>query len=1055
MALWRRIAPNAGFIAFMLLFVVSVAGGVAYNVLRLRAEAIATSLDIGAMYAHVFEDHLTQSFKLIDVVLTRTVDEDADLKSPRIGGVLEKALRQTPALRSISIIDEEGRIVASTNPLNLGKATGEIDALPPRSDSARLMHFGRAWSGRDFADGSPVAAESGAKAAEPPGFLPVLRDFRIGGRRFMLLAAVNPDYFINNFSLKLAAEEGFVEVLRYDGWSLFTTQEHYPPGSRRAPKIFPSGSEVETGSFEEKLPNDIPVLTSFRASSEFPLVVVTHLYRDRALKKWAEETRLLILVVPPALLGVVLLATMLYLRQRRIAGERAEARQRQHERLAATVFATVDEAVMVTDADNRIIEVNPAFTVMTGYQPEEAIGSLPSRFASEKHPPEFFQRIREALAESGTWHGEVWNRHKDGRLYVVWLAVNRVCDDRGVFTHNVAAFSDITDRKQAEEAQLKAVLEVSPEAVLLVGEDGGIRFANRVCEPTFGYPLAELNGLSIDALVPSKSREGHARRRGDFMHCPHSRPMASGLKLTAQRKDGSEFPAEIGLSPIRMGEELLVITTVSDITQRIRDEEALRRSEERWKFALEGAGEGVWDWNIQSGETLFSKRILDFWGYAEGEIEDHMEEWTYRIHPDDRVASMVELQAHLDGKTASFAVEHRTACKDGGWKWALARGMVVSRDQEGQPLRMIGTYADISERKKIEQDFRDLLYFNQSVIANSHSGIMVHKAGGECILANEAAAWIAGTTSEQLLEHNFRESASWRESGELVAAEEALATGRTVEFESPMQTIYGKHIWCVASLGRLNLKGEYYLLSVFNDISARKEAELAVIKAKENAEALLDRARMAERRIIDISEETRKRIGQELHDDLGQHLTGVAFLSEVLFQKLKSQSRAEMEEAAKITEFINEAVSKTRTLAQGLYPVELKEAGLRALLGQTARNVEAIYGIRCLLTAPDNLDIEDFQTEINLFRIAQEAINNAVKHGGASEIRLTLDRCPGAIVFEIADDGCGIADPGRDLKISGLGMHTMHYRASLIGATLDIVGGDAGGTRVIITLPIV
>ena len=129
-----------------------------------------------------------------------------------------------------------------------------------------------------------------------------------------------------------------------------------------------------------------------------------------------------------------------------------------------------------------------------------------------------------------------------------------------------------------------------------------------------------------------------------------------------------------------------MIAAVSDISQRIRDEEALRASEQRWKFALEGAGEGVWDWNRNTGQTLFAPRILDFWGYPEGRTEGRMEDWTERIHPDDRPRFMADLNAHLDGETPTFAIEHRVRSQDGSWKWALGRGMVVARNPDGAEL---------------------------------------------------------------------------------------------------------------------------------------------------------------------------------------------------------------------------------------------------------------------------------------------------------------------------------------------------------------------------------
>jgi len=239
------------------------------------------------------------------------------------------------------------------------------------------------------------------------------------------------------------------------------------------------------------------------------------------------------------------------------------------------------------------------------------------------------------------------------------------------------------------------------------------------------------------------------------------------------------------------------------------------------------------------------------------------------------------------------------------------------------------------------------------------------------------------------------------------------------------------------------------VLVVSRDITERKQAEQAMQAAKEAAEAALERATMAERRIINISEETRERIGQELHDDLGQHLTGVAFLSEVLNKQLSAKNWPEMHSVTRITALINEAVVRTRQLAQGLYPVELKEAGLQAMLGQLANQLKSIYGVDCEVKYDDNFVTGSTSLAINLFRIAQEAANNAIKHGAATKISIAITLTPDTCIFEIIDNGSGI-----DIaKQGGLGMHTMRYRATLIGATFACEPMASGGTKVSVKFP--
>jgi len=156
---------------------------------------------------------------------------------------------------------------------------------------------------------------------------------------------------------------------------------------------------------------------------------------------------------------------------------------------------------------------------------------------------------------------------------------------------------------------------------------------------------------------------------------------------------------------------LLII--VSMIAFRvIRISKALQQSEERWKFALEGAGDGVWDWHVPTDKVIYSRQYKEMHGFSDDDIVANTEAWQQRIHPDDRALVAANVHDCLTGKTASYFNEHRISCKDGSLKWVLARGMVVSRDDDGQPLRMIGTHTDITERKTIEERIRHLAHYD-------------------------------------------------------------------------------------------------------------------------------------------------------------------------------------------------------------------------------------------------------------------------------------------------------------------------------------------------------
>lgn len=262
----------------------------------------------------------------------------------------------------------------------------------------------------------------------------------------------------------------------------------------------------------------------------------------------------------------------------------------------------------------------------------------------------------------------------------------------------------------------------------------------------------------------------------------------------------------------------------------------------------------------------------------------------------------------------------------------------------------------------------------------------------------------------------------------------------------------------MVGLGELNIKVAIEssdeigkLAQSFNTMAAKlKEAREQLSHAAERA---LTRANLAERKIINISEETQQQIGRELHDDLGQQLTGIAFMAEVLRQHLRSQQHPDAENAAKITDLINEAIAKTHKLAHGLYPVEMKESELRAMLMRLAGNTESIYGIPCEFMCEGEPIALAPLTNTNLYRIAQEAVHNAVKHGAATKITIRLITAAESMTLEVADNGHGIGNQAELEGKRGLGMHTMQYRASTINATLNIAGLAGGGTQVSVSLP--
>jgi len=147
-------------------------------------------------------------------------------------------------------------------------------------------------------------------------------------------------------------------------------------------------------------------------------------------------------------------------------------------------------------------------------------------------------------------------------------------------------------------------------------------------------------------------------------------------------------------------------------TELRRNADSLRESELRWKFALEGAGDGAWDWNVPQSTVFFSLRWKEMLGYSDADIGNGFDEWSKRVHHDDLPRIKADIQAHFDGTTPVYTSEHRVLCKDGSWKWILARGLVTERDTAGKPLRVVGTHTDITERKSNQEMLEHIAHYD-------------------------------------------------------------------------------------------------------------------------------------------------------------------------------------------------------------------------------------------------------------------------------------------------------------------------------------------------------
>ena len=212
------------------------------------------------------------------------------------------------------------------------------------------------------------------------------------------------------------------------------------------------------------------------------------------------------------------------------------------------------------------------------------------------------------------------------------------------------------------------------------------------------------------------------------------------------------------------------------------------------------------------------------------------------------------------------------------------------------------------------------------------------------------------------------------------------------------------------------------------------------------------RERRLEAEILEVTAHEQRRLGQELHDGLGQELAGLSYISRVLARKLASEAPEAHAIAERLHDGIEAAIGQTHAIAHGLNPVALEREGLLVALEELTRRVEEVYDVYCRLEHRGDVTLADPTVAHHLYRIAQEAIHNAIKHTDSEAIEVLLVREPTTLVLEVADQGAGL--PQEAMQGSGMGLATMRYRANLIGASLHLRDRPRNGATLVCRLPL-
>jgi PAS domain S-box-containing protein len=503
-----------------------------------------------------------------------------------------------------------------------------------------------------------------------------------------------------------------------------------------------------------------------------------------------------------------------------------------------------------------------------------------------------------------------------------------------------------------------------------------------------------------------------------------------------------------------------------DITERRHAEEKLRASEERFRNVADNIPQVIWT-NVPAGEAdYFNRRWYEYTGLSYEESAGPG--WQAVVHPDDAVASIERWQEAL-GHGDIFDVEYRLRGADGRYRWFIGRNVPV-RDATGKVISWFGTATDIDELKQAqanlsetEEKFRLLVEGTPDYamfLLDTENNITYWSRGAERVFQWTPEEAIGQKGSMIFIREHLEKGEDQKELAQ--ALRDGSAPDRRWHKRKD-----GTRLWLDGFMRRLDhANGELRgFAKIAREATEQKMAEEKLRQAHEQLEQRVhDRTKelqamnetleqeMARRQrleaeILEITERERARISQDLHDSLCQELTATAFLMK---SRAKGLARTDPEAGQALTEAaeaVNRNAGLARDLARGLHPLELGPGGLVAALRELASRTSQTVTCKC--ECPRSLRVPNENVALNLYRIAQEAVTNAVKHGNPGEVVICVERLKDEIHLVIADNGT----PRRRPKGRGLGIQMMQYRASVSGGSLTVESKRGKGTKVSCRVP--
>ncbi|MBD3672175.1 MAG: PAS domain S-box protein [Planctomycetaceae bacterium] len=676
-----------------------------------------------------------------------------------------------------------------------------------------------------------------------------------------------------------------------------------------------------------------------------------------------------------------------------------------------------------------------------------------------------------------------------GIIYIDSDEVNQrfTPEDLNILTCVSILTGQALEQESQHSARFRAVVDTAADGIVTFNDSGIIESVNPALEELFGWKSNELVQKDVSILIPSIVDTLFSRNADqDTIELIKSQDQ----EIWGQKRDGNQFPIHLSIGQFDLNDRKFFTGILHDISERKNAELRLKQSQQELKDFVESAIIGL-RWITPDGRIVWANQAeLDLLGYQKEEYVDHH---FSEFHVDSWVSDDIMKRFLAGEELRNYPA--RLQGKSGDIRDVLISSTIYRRDGEIVQHRCFTR--DITEKKKAEEALHALNENLEMKVRDRTRSVKLLQ--DVATIANEAetVSQAFQSTLNQICQYMkwpvghayfvdpenpdlFVDSRIWshEDTANLRALKDisvdskfrpgegmvgtVVSTKKPVWFENPEEnSIFTRARELTDSSLDFGLAFPVTLgdqvvavLEFFSSESSEPDKDLLDVMSNIGTQLsrVVERRRLQEE-LIDAVWEQQRYFGQELHDTLGQELTGIGMMIASLANKVKEENLQISESVLEIGEMIQQAKTGVRRLAKGLFPVEVDAEGLRAALADLTRSTEERCNIECEFVYNKSSTLTDNNVATHLFRIAQEAVNNAVKHSQASKITVELLLSEAGVSLSISDNGQGVETDRID-QYAGMGLSIMRYRANLIGAIFEIDSHSSSGTRVTCYLPL-